>query len=54
MILSEVKENDEILEIGGITFVVDKKFMRVVTPIKVDYKIKITGRGFVITYGENA
>jgi len=50
--LSELNDDeDEIFEIGGIIFVVDKNLMKRISPVKVDYKVKLTGRGFVISCG---
>lgn len=48
---SEIKEDDEIIEFGGITFVVHEKLMRRISPVKIDYKVKPSESGFVITSG---
>ena len=42
MALDESKSTDEIYEIGGYKYVVDKDFMKKATPINVDF----TGMGF--------
>lgn len=48
---SELKENDEVYEIGGVMFVVNKNLMKKINPVKVDYKVRLTERGFVISFG---
>lgn len=51
MTLSELNDDDEIFEVGGIMFVVDKNLIKRISPVKIDYKVKLTERGFVISFG---
>lgn len=51
--LSELKDNDEVFEIGGITFVVDENLIKEICPIKIDYKVRLTERGFAIRCSGN-
>jgi len=38
MALDELKETDDVYEVEGIKYVVDKEFLKQATPIKVDFK----------------
>ncbi|GBF32484.1 hypothetical protein DCCM_0680 [Desulfocucumis palustris] len=49
--LDELNDNDEVFQIGGLTFVVEKGLMKKISPVKVDYKVKFSERGFAITFG---
>lgn len=51
MTLSELNDDDEIFEVGGIIFVVDKNLIKRIRPVKIDYKVKLTERGFSISFG---
>ncbi|OQY12053.1 MAG: hypothetical protein B6I31_03780 [Desulfobacteraceae bacterium 4572_19] len=42
MALDESRDTDEVYEIGGYKYVVDKDFMKKATPINIDF----TGMGF--------
>lgn len=53
MTLSELEENDEVFEVGGIMFVVNKNLLKRISPVKIDYKVKLTERGFDIKFGNN-
>ncbi|XWX63659.1 hypothetical protein AusDCA_3770 [Desulfitobacterium sp. AusDCA] len=46
--LSELKDNDEIIEVGDIMFVIDRNLRKKIKSIKVDYKRTFRERGFVI------
>ena len=37
MALDEPKESDDVYDIDGFTYVVDKEFMKVAQPVKVDF-----------------
>ena len=49
MALDESKETDNVYEIDGFTYIVDKEFMEKVKPIKVDFSVM----GFKIDCGVN-
>ncbi len=38
MALDEPKETDDVYEVEGVKYVVDKEFLKQATPIKVDFK----------------
>lgn len=38
MALDEPKETDDVFDIDGFQYVVDKEFLKMATPIKVDFK----------------
>ena len=38
MALDELKDSDDVYEIQGIQYIVDKEFLKQATPIKVDFK----------------
>jgi Fe-S cluster assembly iron-binding protein IscA len=48
MALDESKENDEIFDDRGITYVIDKVLLEQVKPVKVDYVESPFGSGFSI------
>ena len=47
MALDESKETDDVFEIGGFKYVVDKEFLVKATPIKVDFLVS----GFKVDCG---
>jgi Fe-S cluster assembly iron-binding protein IscA len=49
MALDESRDNDEVFDDRGITYVVDKNFLEQVKPIKVDYINSPMGSGFSIS-----
>ena len=51
--LSETNDDDEVFNIGGITFVIGKKLVREAKWIKVDYEKKPRNIGFVISAAFN-
>jgi Fe-S cluster assembly iron-binding protein IscA len=51
MALDESTENDEVIENGGFTFLIEKKLLQEAKPITVDYVISPGGEGFVISSG---
>ena len=46
--LDESRENDEVFDDRGLTFVVEKEFYEQIKPIKVDYTESVMGAGFNI------
>lgn len=49
MALDEPKENDEIIEDNGVTFLVEKTLLEQAKPINVDFVESAMGAGFSIT-----
>jgi iron-sulfur cluster assembly protein len=49
MALDELREEDEVFDNSGITYVVDKNLLNQIKPIKVDYVNSAMGSGFSIT-----
>ena len=49
MALDETRENDEIFDDRGLTYVIDKEFFERVKPVKVDYINSPMGSGFSIS-----
>jgi Fe-S cluster assembly iron-binding protein IscA len=49
MVLDEPKENDEIIEYKGITYLIDKGLLEKVKPINVDFDDATPGLGLSIT-----
>jgi iron-sulfur cluster assembly protein len=49
MALDEPKENDEIIEDNGVTFLVEKSLFEQAKPINVDFVESAMGSGFSIT-----
>ncbi|HPC47772.1 MAG TPA: IscA/HesB family protein [Deltaproteobacteria bacterium] len=54
MALDQAGETDEIFEIGGHTYLVEKELLEQAKPIKVDYIVTSQGEGFIITTGIKA
>jgi len=51
MALDEPKENDDVFENNGFTFLIEKKLMKEAQLITVDYIVTPGGEGFVINSG---
>ncbi len=49
MALDEAKEDDEVFEVNGITYVIDRQLLELAKPICVDFAQTDTGTGFSIT-----
>lgn len=49
MALDESRDNDEVFDDRGVTYVIDKDFLEQVKPIKVDYVNSPMGSGFSIS-----
>lgn len=49
MALDEATENDESFDVGGHTFLVEKKLLDEAKPIRVDFITTPQGEGFIIT-----
>jgi Fe-S cluster assembly iron-binding protein IscA len=54
MALDELREEDEVFDDSGITYVVDKNLLNQIKPIKVDYVNSAMGAGFSITSNMSA
>jgi len=48
MALDESRESDEIFENNGLHFIMDKKLLEEVKPVRVDYVTSVMGSGFSI------
>jgi Fe-S cluster assembly iron-binding protein IscA len=48
MALDESRESDEIFDENGIRFIMDKKLLEEVNPVRVDYATSAMGKGFSI------
>jgi iron-sulfur cluster assembly protein len=51
MALDEPKDNDEVFENNGFTFLIEKKLLQEAGTITVDYIISPGGEGFIINSG---
>ena len=51
MALDEPNENDEVIESGGFTYVIEKNLLEQAKPIRIDYVANAMGEGFIITSG---
>jgi len=51
--LDEPKEEDMVVEEGGINFVVDKQVQGMLPQITIDYQTTFSGEGFVVNGGSN-
>ncbi|MBN2126678.1 MAG: hypothetical protein JW821_20425 [Deltaproteobacteria bacterium] len=51
MALDEPRENDEVVENNGITYLVEKQLMDQVKPISIDFVESAMGSGFSISSG---
>jgi Fe-S cluster assembly iron-binding protein IscA len=49
MALDELRDDDEVFDNSGITYVVEKNLLNQIQPIKVDYVSSVMGSGFSIT-----
>jgi Fe-S cluster assembly iron-binding protein IscA len=49
MALDEPKDNDEIIEENGVTFLIEKDLLEKVKPVNVDFVESAMGTGFSIT-----
>ena len=47
--LDELKDNDEVLEIDGITLVIDRYVLKKVRPIDINFKTEEGASGFVVS-----
>jgi Fe-S cluster assembly iron-binding protein IscA len=54
MALDESKENDEIFEEQGVTYVVEKELFEQVKPIAIEFVTTARGSGFKLTANLNA
>jgi Fe-S cluster assembly iron-binding protein IscA len=48
MALDESRESDEIFDENGIQFIMDKKLLEEVKPVRVDYVTSARGEGFSV------
>jgi Fe-S cluster assembly iron-binding protein IscA len=48
MALDESREGDEIFEENGMQFIMDKKLLEEVKPVRVDYVTSAMGQGFSV------
>lgn len=48
MALDESRESDEIFDENGIWFIMDKKLLEEINPVRVDYATSTMGKGFSI------
>ena len=49
MALDESKEDDEVFEKGGLTFLINKELFEMAMPITVDYVVSRAGEGLKVT-----
>jgi len=49
MVLDEPKENDEVFDDRGLTYVIEKELLDRVKPVRVDYVNSVMGGGFSIS-----
>jgi Fe-S cluster assembly iron-binding protein IscA len=47
--LDELKDNDEVFEINGITYVVDKYLLKKLSPINISFETREGMSGFVVS-----
>jgi Fe-S cluster assembly iron-binding protein IscA len=47
--LDELKDHDEVFEIDGITLVIDKYVLKKLRPIDINFEIKESASGFVVS-----